>query len=342
LPITSEIGLGNVTKVSGLYSSDMDNDGDFDLVFATNLGNTSSALSIFRNDNGVFLDVTTELGVNISGRGKCVVELDADKDGLSDFFLGRWNNTGILLHNLGNSFEIVSDDFSNITSFPISLVAGDVNNNGKQDIYQSAYQLTGFSSANLFWENHTESENHFVKVKLKSEFAYLNSIVKVYTNENTYKKELRGNDGSFNQIDELFFGISSDETIEQIGVIWSNANGEEEIFSISPINEIVILEQNGSVSANSDTIPASTIKLSAFPNPFNPVVTISFNVPQYSEYEMTIFNLKGQKILTNKGVQKSNETIEFVWNAEKYASGLYFCAVKADNVIEMRKMILLK
>jgi hypothetical protein len=57
---------------------------------------------------------------------------------------------------------------------------------------------------------------------------------------------------------------------------------------------------------------------------------------------MTIFNLKGQKILTNKGVQKSNETIEFVWNAEKYASGLYFCAVKADNVIEMRKMILLK
>jgi hypothetical protein len=190
-----------------------------------------------------------------------------------------------------------------------------------------------------------------VKVKLKSEFAYLNSIVKVYTNESTYRKELRGNDGSFNQIDHLFFGLPEDETIQQIGVIWSNANEEEEIFSISPINETVILEQNGSVSADSEILQPFESNFSNFPNPFNPSTTIEFSIEpsqQNEQITLEIYNIKGQRVRQFKMKNVKSKINEVVWNGDDesgkpVSSGIYLYQLKIDGKTEaVRKCLLLK
>ena len=50
-----------------------------------------------------------------------------------------------------------------------------------------------------------------------------------------------------------------------------------------------------------DKIPNSsflTHNLSNFPNPFNPTTTISFSIRNDSEIELSVFNIKGQKINT--------------------------------------------
>ena len=79
-----------------------------------------------------------------------------------------------------------------------------------------------------------------------------------------------------------------------------------------------------------------------YPNPFNPKTIISYSLKNESNVEIEIFNSIGEKTLTLfKGVQQvGNHTIE--WNADKFASGIYFYRIKAGDFSQTRKMMLLK
>ena len=45
-------------------------------------------------------------------------------------------------------------------------------------------------------------------------------------------------------------------------------------------------------------IPSDFSMLSAYPNPFNPVTNIGFEIPSESMVQISIFNLKGQEVET--------------------------------------------
>ena len=86
---------------------------------------------------------------------------------------------------------------------------------------------------------------------------------------------------------------------------------------------------------------------SAYPNPFNPVTTISFGLPVESHVEISIFNLRGQKIETlfSKFSQPGNYSIN--WDASHAASGVYFVHFTAsgENTLyksQIQKLMLVK
>jgi hypothetical protein len=97
---------------------------------------------------------------------------------------------------------------------------------------------------------------------------------------------------------------------------------------------------------STERIPANLptqFSLSAnYPNPFNPTTTIRFNIPKQSPVTLTIFDLLGREIATlvnetlNAGVYNTD------WNAENYASGVYFYCLKAGGFEEVKKLILLR
>jgi len=89
-------------------------------------------------------------------------------------------------------------------------------------------------------------------------------------------------------------------------------------------------------------------ELRNYPNPFNPITTISFELPvNIANPVVEIFNIKGEKVktfnVTLSGVEGS-----IVWNGiDNYqnpvSSGVYLYRIKADECeSEMRKMILIK
>ncbi len=90
-------------------------------------------------------------------------------------------------------------------------------------------------------------------------------------------------------------------------------------------------------------IPTSELKEN-YPNPFNPETTFEFFVKEGERGEFSIFNLKGQVIIT-----KFFETgqHQYVWNGrdnlgKKVASGSYFYKLKTDSYQAVKKMILQK
>ncbi len=90
---------------------------------------------------------------------------------------------------------------------------------------------------------------------------------------------------------------------------------------------------------NIPQIPDITLLKTNYPNPFNPTTSISFNVMTDEEAELSIYNLKGQKLLKENFQPGS---YNFHWNASEYGTGIYFYKLSSDSYECMKKMLMMK
>lgn len=88
--------------------------------------------------------------------------------------------------------------------------------------------------------------------------------------------------------------------------------------------------------------PVSYGLMQNYPNPFNPTTTISFTLQKGSDYGLTIYNVNGQEMTRFEGSAEASTTQNIVWDASKYASGIYFYRLTTDDKVETKKMMLLK
>jgi tetratricopeptide (TPR) repeat protein len=94
-------GQESTTSAAAVVPTDFDNRRDIDL-FVLNRGEDPPAL--FRNlRDSTFVDVATDVGLGQRDQYTCVAAGDVNKDGFTDFFLGRANNPGILAMSTGNA-----------------------------------------------------------------------------------------------------------------------------------------------------------------------------------------------------------------------------------------------
>jgi len=80
----------------------------------------------------------------------------------------------------------------------------------------------------------------------------------------------------------------------------------------------------------------------AYPNPFNPVTTLSFTLPAQSEVALSIYNLQGREVTTLIDANMDAGYHSVVWNAETESSGVYFVKMVAGEYIGTQKLILVK
>lgn len=79
-----------------------------------------------------------------------------------------------------------------------------------------------------------------------------------------------------------------------------------------------------------------------FPNPFNPVTNIRFEIPLSLEVKLVIYDILGRKVetLLNEYLQTGIYETEF--NAQNLTSGIYFYRIISGSYSETKKMILLR
>jgi len=115
------------------------------------------------------------------------------------------------------------------------------------------------------------------------------------------------------------------------------------------MDDYQVLTNGGSlVDAEDPNAPQLATKLIGnYPNPFNPTTKISFSLQHDSKVELSVFNIKGQKITTLLNENMTAGKHNIAWNGvdsnnKKVSSGVYFYKMESSKYTNVKKMILLK
>ena len=100
-------------------------------------------------------------------------------------------------------------------------------------------------------------------------------------------------------------------------------------------------------SENEDTpgisgIPSNPVLQSAYPNPFNPETTISFELGAASFVTLIVYDVTGREVARLTDGWHSAGVFEYTWNASEMASGVYFARFIAGDYRQTRKLLLVK
>jgi len=96
---------------------------------------------------------------------------------------------------------------------------------------------------------------------------------------------------------------------------------------------------NEQVNANNTLVPVATKLYQNYPNPFNPITTIRFDIKENENGRLTIFNLKGQIIASERFNAGQHS---YQWDGAGSGTGLYFYQLKTDSETITRKMVMMK
>ncbi|KQC08747.1 MAG: hypothetical protein APR54_04250 [Candidatus Cloacimonas sp. SDB] len=107
-------------------------------------------------------------------------------------------------------------------------------------------------------------------------------------------------------------------------------------------------EQEPDIEPFGNNMPNIPVLVGNYPNPFNPVTTISFSIPEKSKVDLVIYNIKGQKVkaLVNNEIDKGEHNV--IWNGadesgKSVSSGVYFYKLSVnDKSKSVKKCLLLQ
>lgn len=160
-------------------------------------------------------------------------------------------------------------------------------------------------------------------------------------------------------------GTSAGVYLSNLGLSWDSVNSgldpNAHIYSIIIKNGFIFAGTNGngawrrmlsdfgivSVDLWLDEFPKEFNLAPNYPNPFNSITRIKYNLPENSDVHISIYDMLGRQVrtLVNQSQEAGYRTI--IWNGmddngSPVSTGLYLYMIKAGDFSQTRKMLLLK
>lgn len=130
-------------------------------------------------------------------------------------------------------------------------------------------------------------------------------------------------------------------SIDSIASAYKN---DPRIRFIYPNRELSFPEQVKVVTGvnNEVTVPWEVILHQNYPNPFNPVTMISYELQKAADVRIEIIDIQGRLVetLVNQSHQSGHHMVN--WDASGIVSGTYLYRLTAGNIVETKKMLLIK
>ena len=127
----------------------------------------------------------------------------------------------------------------------------------------------------------------------------------------------------------------------ELGLVDSRYDRQIKIISGDPA------AVSGKISEILALIPQELSLDGNYPNPFNPITTIRYGLPQPREVRVSVVNILGQEITELVNGWRDMGRHEVIWqgvdgSGKAVATGMYFTVLSDGNKIIVQKMLLLK
>ena len=102
-----------------------------------------------------------------------------------------------------------------------------------------------------------------------------------------------------------------------------------------------------SMGVKSGQITPAVLNVEAYPSPFNPLTTISFELLERSDVDVNIFDLTGRQVWSTSLNDRQQGRHELKWHGRDtwgggMASGIYIVQIEAGPVSESTKVVMLR
>jgi hypothetical protein len=348
--------------------SDIDNDGDNDLIMGNDL---PVKLSLFQNtgtiNNPAFTLIVDSIPIRTTPFNYTFAPsfVDIDNDGDQDLFLGSYIKDSIWFYrNTGNASNYIFTysgtgkqngiDSISQSSTPVFV---DIDNDGDKDFF------SGASNGRIFYYENTGTASNFIFTRRS---IYYNSIDVGDASVPRFADTDR--DGDF----DLFIGrqdgsitfyknegtASSPNFVFQTNEfknIINHQNSCPEFVDIDNDNDLdlfignvkggIFYYQNDDFSGISNNITASPdnfVLYQNYPNPFNPATNLEFGISNLGFVSLKIYDVLGNEVTTLVNENLNPGTYKYTFDGSGLSSGVYFYKLTSDSYSDIKRMILLK
>ncbi|NQV17628.1 MAG: SBBP repeat-containing protein, partial [Armatimonadetes bacterium] len=175
--------------------------------------------------------------------------------------------------------------------------------------YEFVNGMTIDDGGNSFVTGRFEGTASFGPYSLSSNGFWDIFVAKMDTNGNWLWTVQAGGNGY-----DWGYGIAIDDDGNSFvtGEFEDSASFGSYSLSSSGQKDIFVAKLGNDTSVENEIIPTK-MELSNYPNPFNPSTTISFSIPVESKVNISIFNIKGQKVKTVANDQFEKGIYSILW-----------------------------
>ncbi len=223
-------------------------------------------------------------------------------------------------------------------------------NNGQQNLFIQSSESLDRSDSEVF-EIVLSTDEEITGIHLEfvvDTSIFIESTIGYDINYWSYEDSLR--------IDTLAFVTHPEDTVyilpgEHIIAIFifesdlsrGNTNPMEFINGLMVDNSENVITISVGASDNSDLfIPSEFSLYNIYPNPFNPITTITYELPEESYVTISVYDLSGRKLTDIVNSTKLAGIYTIQWDAEDYPSGIYFVKMMTDDYTKTQKVMLVK
>lgn len=215
--------------------------------------------------------------------------------------------------------NVGDDAIVNFATIPVTMNVYDENGN----VLNGSNAMYDFSGATMFGDGTTPGVMELLPVTYAFSAMYDGDALA--TSQNT----------AFNP--NVAFVIASEEVPELISII-----DEEDVL----LEELEMIALDGINETLTNDVQTNS-KALAFPNPFSESITLSYEVKEDANVNISIYNMNGTLISTIVDVEMHSGSYEVKWNADdmsgsKVPNGTYIYKITIDNEVESNIMMLQK
>ncbi|GEM_PF-5478110 len=136
------------------------------------------------------------------------------------------------------------------------------------------------------------------------------------------------------------FSVTVDSTVALGQYVTATAtnDGTGDTSEFSMCFEVV----SGVASEAGEEIPDTYALFPNYPNPFNPVTTIRYEVPKSGRVRLAVFDVLGREVALLVDAVKAPGTYDVVFDARGLPSGAYLYRMRGENFVATRSLTVLK